>query len=253
MGTGTSRILAAGAMLAAALLCAPVLAADSSMRLDERWHSHPLRDRIFFFAGTDIASDSAFGWSGLVAAPLGFLEENGWRVRIAGGGGRYRYRTGNVVGGVNQARVMSGELLLGYRFSIGDGSATVYAGLHVENQRLAAPDPAHAAQGTEAGIKVAIELYRRFTPTLFGLASAAASTVHGGYQARAALAYEISEKLAVGVETAINGDERYDEPRAGILVQTTLGRASLSLAGGYLSNSDKGDGLYGTLSVYAAY
>lgn len=253
MGTGTSRILAAGAVLAAALLCTPGLAADSSMRLDERWHSHPLRDRIFFFAGTDIASDSAFGWSGVVAAPVGLLQEDGWRLRVAGAAGRYHYRTGNVAGGINEADALSGELMAGFRVSVGDGSATIYAGLHVEDQRLAAPDPGHAAQGTEAGIKVALELYRRFTPTLFGLASAAASTVHGGYQARAALAYEISEELAVGVETAVNGDERYDEPRAGILVQTTLGRASLSLAGGYLSNSDKGDGLYGTLSMYAAY
>jgi len=253
MGTGASRNFAAGAALAGALLGAPAFAADSSMRLDERWHSHPLRDRIFFFAGADIASDSAFGWSGFTAAPIGFLEEDGWRVRVAGGGGRYRYRTGNVAGGVNEASVMSGELMAGYRFSIGGGSATVYAGAHVENQRLAAPDPGHAAQGTEAGIKVAVELYRRFTGNIFGLASAAASTVHGGYQARAALAYEISEKLALGIEAALNGDERYDEPRAGLFVQTNFGRASWSLGGGYLSNSDKGDGFYGTLSVYAVY
>jgi hypothetical protein len=253
METGASRVVAAGAALAAALLCTPVLSADSSMRLDERWHSHPLRDRIFFFAGGDIASDSAFGWSGFTAAPIGFLEEDGWRLRVAGGGGRYRYRTDNVAGGVNEANVMSGELMAGYRFSSGSGSVTLYAGAHIENQILAAPDAGHAAQGTEAGIKVAAEFYRRFTPNLFGLASASVSSVHDSYQARAALAYEISETVAFGVEAAINGDERYDEPRAGVLVQTTFGRTSLSLSGGILSNSDKGDGLYGTLSVYAVY
>jgi hypothetical protein len=253
MGTGGNRKLAAGAALSAALLCAPAFAADSSMRLDERWHSHPLRDRVFFFAGTDIASDSAFGWSGITAAPMGFLEEDGWRVRLTGGGGRYRYRTSNVAGGVNEANVMSGELMAGYRSSSGSGSATIYAGAHIENQTLAAPDPGHAAQGTEAGIKVAVEFYRRFAPNFFGLASASASSVHDSYQARAALAYEISETVAFGIEAAINGDERYNEPRAGILVQTTFGRTSFSLSGGILSNSDKGDGLYGTLTVYAVY
>jgi hypothetical protein len=239
--------------LTAVLLGPPALAADSSMRLDERWHSHPLRDRIFFFAGTDIASDSAFGWSGFTAAPVGFLEDDGWRVRVAAGGGRYRYRTNNVADGINEANVMSGELMAGYRFSSGSGSATLYAGVHVENQSLDSPDAGHAAQGTEAGIKVAAEFYRRFTPKLFGLASASASTVHDSYQARASLAYEISETVAVGVEAAINGDERYDEPRAGILVQTTFGRTSFSVSGGILSNSDKGEGVYGTLSVYAVY
>lgn len=253
MGVLASRALAAGTALAAVLLCAPAFAADSSMRLDERWHSHPLRDRIFFFAGGDIASNSAFTWTGFTAAPLGLLEEDGWRIRVAGGGGRYRYRTGNVAGGVNEADVMSGELMTGYRFSVGGGTATFYVGGHIENQNLAAPDPGHEAQGTEAGIKVAVELYRRFTPRLFGLASTAASTVHASYHARAALAYEISETIAFGLEAAVNGDERYNEPRAGILMQTNFGRASLSLSGGFLSNSDKGDGLYGTLSIYAVY
>ncbi len=223
------------------------------MRLDERWHSYPLRDRIFFFAGGDIASDSAFTWAGFTAAPTGLLEEDGWRVRVAGGGGRYRYRTGNVAGGINEADVVSGELMTGYRFSAGGGTATFYVGAHVENQSLAEPDPDHEAQGTEAGIKFAVELYRRFTPQFFSLASAAVSTVHTGYQARAALAYEISEAVAFGMEASVNGDERYDEPRAGFLLQTNFGRASLSLSGGFLSNSDKGDGLYGTLSVYAVY
>jgi hypothetical protein len=248
-----SRKFAAGTALAGALLCVPALAADSSIRLDDRWQSHPLRDRVFFFAGADVASDSAYGWSGFVAAPLGLLDEDGWRVRVAGGAGRYRYTTGNVAGGVNEASIMSGELMAGYRFSSGSGSVTLYAGAHVENQNLAAPDPGHPAQGTEAGIKVAAEFYRRFTPNLFGLASASASSVHDSYQARAALAYEISATVAFGVEAAINGDERYDEPRVGILVQTTFGRTSFSLSGGILSNSDKGDGLYGTLSVYAVY
>jgi hypothetical protein len=252
MGARGSRNLAAGAALSAALFCTPAFAADSSIRLDERWHSHPLRDRVFFFAGADVANDSAYGWSGFVASPLGLLDEDGWRVRVAGGAGRYRYTTGNVAGGVNEASIMSGELMAGYRFSSGSGSATLYAGAHIENQNLAAPDPGHEAQGTEVGIKVSAEFYRRFTPNFFGLASASASSVHDSYQARAALAYDISETVSFGVEVAINGDERYDEPRAGILVQTTLGRTSFSLSGGIL-NSDKGDGLYGTLSVYAVY
>ena len=49
------------------------------------------------------------------------------------------------------------------------------------------------------------------------------------------------------------GDVRYVEPRAGIYASATYGRSVLTLAGGALSNSDKGRGIYATLSLYAPY
>jgi hypothetical protein len=51
----------------------------------------------------------------------------------------------------------------------------------------------------------------------------------------------------------VHGDERYNEPRAGLFVQSTDGRTTVSLAGGYLLNSDKGSGVYGTVSLNATY
>ena len=54
-----------------------------------------LTRRLFFFGGVDIARDTAFGWSGIVA-PFAHLDEDGTRIRIFGGHGRYRYDTGAV-------------------------------------------------------------------------------------------------------------------------------------------------------------
>ena len=254
MTSGASRPLGAAALLTATILCCiPARGADSTVRPDLSPRMHPFRERLLFFAGADVARDSTYGWTGLVAAPVGLLHEDGLRLRVMGGAGAYRYRTGNVPGGVNAAATVSAELMVGYRFSLAGTFITTYVGGHVENQSLATADPGHAAQGTEAGIKLALELYRRFTPRIFVTASASVSTVHDAHYARATVGYEFADTFALGIEAAVNGDARYDEPRAGVFVQSNLGSTGFTLAGGMLSNSDKGDGYYGTLSVHAIY
>jgi hypothetical protein len=253
MGRERNRIATAAAVFtAAALLCTPLLAADTPPRLD-RIDPQPLKNRVFFFAGGDVARDSFFAWSGVVGAPLVQLHEDGPRFRLMAGTGRYRYRTGAVPSGINEGRIVSGESMLGYRRALGPTMAKAFIGAHVEEQRLAAPDPGHRAQGTAAGIKGALELFHRIGSELFLSAAAAASTVHRSYHARAALARELPSGFAVGAEVAINGDVRYREPRAGLFMQGSYGRTVLALSGGYLSNSDKGGGGYATLSLFAYY
>lgn len=252
MASGAGRRIAAGVALVAALACAPARAADSAPRPDLP-PLPSLKNRVFLFSGGDVAGDAFFLWSGVVGAPQGFLHEDGPRFRMLVGAGRYRYRTDAVAGGVNEGRILSGELMAGYRLTAGETVATLFAGAHMENQNLVAPDPNHPAQGAEAGVKVALELYRRLAPDLFATASASASTVHRGYHARAALAREHPSGAAAGIEAAILGDARYREPRAGVFVRTIRGRMIMTLAGGYLSNSGKGQGAYGSLSLYVPY
>lgn len=251
------RIRAPGALarafVAASCTCAsPALAGDAAIRTDFLSADH-LKRRIFFFSGLDVARDSAFGWAGLTAAPIGLLSEDGLRIRIMGGAGRYRYRTSSVPGGSNEGNVGSGEILLGFHGSLREVSFTAYLGAHLEDQRLAAPDPGNAAAGTAFGIKAAMEAHVRINPIWAVTASGAASTVHRSYHARAAIAREISVGFTMGFEAAVLGDARYVEPRAGLFVSTTYGQSVFTLASGMLSNSDKGGGAYVTLSLYAPY
>lgn len=253
MGGGTTRALALGAAIAAASsFSTTLLAGDAPIRPDAPSTPSP-RDRLFFFAGGDVARDSHFAWAGLTGAPQGLLHEDGARIRVMGGVGRYRYRTSAVPGGVNEGHVSSGEILFGFRHALGPAIVTAFLGLHVENQRLAAPDPGHPAEGTAAGIKAAIELYARLTPASFITASASASTVHASYHARGTYGRELSSRLAYGIEAALNGDVRYVEPRVGLFVQIAYQRTTVALSGGYLSNSGKGGGSYASLSIYAPY
>lgn len=255
-GKETARVRAVAAVMAAmSVFCPAVRAGDRAIDLIEidMTAPPPPADRLFFFSGGDIARDSRFVWAGLVTAPLGYLQDDGLRVRVAGGGGRYRYRTNAVPGGTNDAQLVSGELLLGYRHAIGSTAITAYLGAHVESQLLAEFDPGHRAQGVATGVKAAIEIYARLSPDSFAAASASMSTVHASYHARGAFAREYPKGFALGIETTVHGDARYVEPRLGAFAQMTFRRAVFTLSGGYLFNSDKGSSPYATLSVYAPY
>jgi len=246
------RALAGAAAAAVVFSPVPARPADAPVRMasPEPWS---LRDRLFFFGGADFAGDSRFAWAGVTAAPRGLLHEDGLRVRLAGGVGRYRYRAGALPGSTNEVDVTSGELLVGYRLGFGTAAVTAYAGAHVESQDLQMPDPGHETAGTSAGVKAALEYFDRPVEDWFVAASAAASSANRSYYGRIAAAREHPSGLAVGAEASINGDKRYREPRVGLFVQRTYGRTNFALAGGYLHNSDRGDGAYGSLSVYAPY
>lgn len=250
MGTVAGRFVAALCACLAAIGGGAAYAADAAIRADRA--APQLTDRISFFAGGDVARASYFVWAGIVGAPFGLLHEDGLRVRAMGGGGRYRYRTGAVHGGINEGTVATGEFMLGFRRNLATANVTLYLGANVESQRLAAPDPGHEAQGAAGGVKVALEFYQRLGADMYWTASAAASTVHRAYHARAAYARE-HDAFAYGFEAAVNGDARYVEPRAGLFAQSRYGRTTLQLSGGVLSNSENGTSPYATLSLYAPY
>jgi hypothetical protein len=240
------HFLAAASMCLAAGL-APASAADTPIRADRA-----LADRLAFFSGGDAAGQSFFVWAGVVGAPFGMLHEDGLRFRAVAGGGRYRYRTGAVPGGRNEGTITSGELAIGFHRNFGAANLALYVGAHIEEQRLAAPDPGHEAQGTTAGLKAALEFYHRLNPQFFWTASVSASTVHRAYHARAALGREHGH-FTYGIETAVHGDVRYVEPRAGLFAQMRYGRTTIQLSGGILRNSENGTSPYGTISLYAPY
>ncbi len=212
-----------------------------------------LKNRLFLFGGFDVAPDSSFGWTGIVLAPWSRLDEDGLRLRVMGGLGRYRYRTDAVAGGVNEGTVSSGEIMLGWRRAFDPTVVVVYLGGQIEEHQLRDPDPGNPVSGTTPGLKGAIELFSRPWPDYIATAFASASTVHNNYQARAAFTRELNSSLALGVEGTILGNARYVEPRVGLVAIATIADRKLSLSGGYLSNSDKGDGLYLTLSLYAPF
>ena len=238
-----------GAALALGVVCFGAVAATADQVSPADW----LTRRLFFFAGVDIARDTAFGWSGIVIAPFARLEEDGTRIRIFGGYGRYRYDTGAVPSGINTGQISSGELLIGRRIAFDAATLVAYAGAHVQHHALQAPDPSNPVAGTSAGLKALLEIHWRALQNFVATTSLSASTVYRSYTARAALVHDFPPSFQLGVEAAAFGDARYSELRGGFLMRTKLATAELALAAGMLSNSDRGSGVYTTLSLYAPF
>lgn len=239
------------AFAAAAAWSSPVIAAEiivipPPLRI-------PIENRADFFGGIDASKDSYSTWLGITYAPAGRLDQDGWRLRAAGGRGGYRYRTGNVPGGINHASVFSGELLGGYRHTFGPVIASAYLGFHVEEQALAFPDAANPTAGFASGVKAALELYARLWHRYIATGFVTVSSTHNKYNARASLMRELDPRWAFGIETGALGDERTTEIRAGLIGTLTWRRRIVALSLGALDNSDNGSGGYATLSVYSPF
>lgn len=247
MGRTARRLGALAVCLTAGLFAFPASSNDAPLTPPS------LKDRLFAFGGVDTARGSTSAWMGLVASPLTRLRDNGMRIRVMGGYGRYSYDTSNVPGGVNDGDYTSGEFMLGWRHDIRGVIVTTYLGGHIEHHSLANPDPGNPVTGTTAGIKAIVELFARPAPGWIASANASLSSVYAGYSLRGMIARELNPKLLLGLEAAFLGNERYHEPRAGLAAQFMWGEQILSLAAGALDNSDKGTGYYLTTSLYLPF
>jgi hypothetical protein len=217
-----------------------------------------IADRADAFSGIDMTMDSIFAWAGATYAARGRLDEDGLRLRMAGGTGFYRYRNAALPGGENRAMVFSGEFLAGYRHRFGPIIASVYGGVHAEQQTLRMPDPSNPTAGGETGIKLAGEIYSHLLSQYVVNAFATISSVHGKYNMRASISrafeFPLSHGIwALGIEAGALGDRRASEIRLGLAAAMTWQRRILAFAGGITDRSDKGRGAYATLSIYAPF
>jgi hypothetical protein len=224
-----------------------------------RGRMNPYVDRkTDFFGGIDAAKSTTFAWMGVTWAPMGILDDDGWRIRLKGGAGHYTYRTPVSPDGSNDANAFSAEALGGYRKTFDNVLGQrlyvgAFAGLHYEDQILIYNDPANRAAGSELGIIGSIEVYSRIADRYVATAFATVSSVHNKYHAKATLLYELNGTWALGGELAVLGDARYDEQRVGAVAALYWQKRIISLSAGALENSGRGNGGYLTLSVYSPF
>ena len=174
-------------------------------------------------------------------------------MRALGGAGHYRYRTQSIAGGENSGTVSAGEILIGKRLCFDPTTISAYAGLEIKNCSLRLPDSGNPVTGTKAGIKSVFEVYTRFAPEWFVTAYGNISSVYRSYSARGAINRDLTSNFTLGAEGAVMGDERSNEIRAGIIAGIKFGQNIATIAGGVMQNSDKGSGMYTTLTYYTQF
>ncbi|MFK8250925.1 cellulose biosynthesis protein BcsS [Ancylobacter terrae] len=212
-----------------------------------------LEGRLYFYSGIDVGRDSAYGWAGTAWSPFGAMDKEGFRLRVQGGGGRYRYRTGFVPGGWNTGTGTDGEVLGGWQFQSGTTAFTLYGGINVASDILDHPDPSNPAQGTQAGGKIVGEWFMRPAEGWVLTASASYATVFETATARATVARRLFAEVDAGAEAAYYRDSQSQEAKFGLFVATPIAGRTFTLSSGWRWSDDSDPGLYGMLTLFAPF
>jgi hypothetical protein len=108
--------------------------------------------RFLLFASTDLWRHGGFAHGGLLWSPHG-VDREGFALKVAFGGGAYRYISG-ALGHINvEGRQLSGEFLLGWRFIRHRLFLTALVGFDFQQHRLSPDDPSAGLRGGHVGAR----------------------------------------------------------------------------------------------------
>lgn len=207
-------------------------------------------------------SDFASAWTGISAGPQsvyyfagaayaigGDLDRDGLVARIGFGGGEYRTDGSDPQDVVNYGA----DLMLGYRVQWSDAAVMLYAGGDFREHDN--HDPGADIQGAELGIKALVEVYAPLSDAFYVSAFGSYSTAFDSFNASARLAYRLTDRIAVGPETAALGSQGFDQARTGIAAAYWIGeKTELAASAGYAWSMNGGDGgIYGVINLYTRF
>lgn len=210
--------------------------------------------RLLLFASTDLWRHGGFAHGGVLWSPDG-LDRDGFALKVAFGGGAYRYVSG-ALGQVDvDGRQMAGELLLGWRFVRGPVSVTAFAGLDVQQHRLSPDDASAGLRGRYAGAKTGFELWFEPDPGAMVAAHGFVSTVGPSYNARLAAGWRVLDTAYVGPEVqGFAFDDNYKQWRTGLhITALRFGGLEWSAGLGWAGDSDNRASLYGRLGLLSRH
>jgi hypothetical protein len=235
----------AAVVLAAAISCLSASCAHADMfRRDD--------DTLLFFSGTDLWRQGSFSFGGGLWSPGG-IDREGLTFKFLGGAGSYRYLSGALGDIEVTGRQFTGFAMAGYRFVQEKTIVTVFAGLDVQDHRLAPDDPTNPLRGIHAGIRGAIEFWYEPDAHSMWAADVSASSVGPSYSWRVAVGWRVFDSFYLGPEAAaFAGDDTYRQLRAGLHI-TGFRAATVewSLGAGWLRDSSEHEGFYGRLGMIA--
>jgi len=207
-------------------------------------------------AALDVVADgvSQRAFSGAVIgtiAPYSDLETSGLRLRIAGLGGVYRYNsTATLTSPAHgiEGRLADGAAMVGYEWVTKTTTVAGYVGAEIVNNHITPDDPNNTVKGTRGGLRIGVDAY--VTPSDQTMLSGVAyySTNNSAYYARGKFGMAIGDRVYIGPEVAILGDNFFRQMRIGGHVSgVRFGALQLGVATGFMSDRVRGSGAYGTL------
>ena len=197
------------------------------------------------------ASSSSYWsiWSGITWAPFGSVRDTGWRLRAAGGGGRYTYSGALLVNNWPtptdfQGTSLFAEALAGYQAQIGIWTLKPFVGVAYQAQRITPTDPFNPLAGARTGAKAVLENWFAITPAVWASVDGSWTSIYNGVWSRGRLGVRVLRDyvpdLSIGPEISAFADQSRDarwEPRlttinAGVFVRYAWERGEITVSGG---------------------
>jgi hypothetical protein len=211
------------------------------------------------FTGVEASDNYASVYVGAGTALGKGLYEPGFRLRAVGSFGRYHYDGTLLTDGAYVPTTFDGEdaflaALAGYQFHTGNFIAKLFAGIEAEDQHISPHDPNNAVQGSEVGLRLAVETWLDISPRLFVSADASYGTAFQEYCALARLGFRVRPRLALGLEGGTLGNEEYNAGKGGGFVRLDVRNIEFTLSGGFTGNYlEDQPSSYVALGVYRTF
>jgi Cellulose biosynthesis protein BcsS len=240
----SSRSVLSVALVLAAIGGSPAWSADMPMPEPPERLEH-----LFLFGGTDYNSfNSYFAWGGATWAPWG-LDKSGPRFTGFGGYGTYTYNTS--VNSRNHGRFGTTDGLIGWAIATEKTNTKFMVGINAQDQILTAPDPTNPVQGSKIGVKGQIDTW--ITPTdstmIFALGSYSTAFRTWYTELKLGVALLHDTEVYIGPQVIGLGNERFQQWRVGAhITGMHLGIVNVTIAGGYMNESDLGGGAYAMIT-----
>jgi hypothetical protein len=207
-------------------------------------------DRTFLYSGGDFNSfNSYFAYVGGTFAPFG-QDASGLRVGGFAGAGSYEYETTSRIRSTGKFSTADG--MIGWGIVTEKTNTKFMIGANIQDQILSRPDPTNPVQGTKTGFKAHVDTYMNPTSSTMMFALGSYSTAFRTYysEMKFGIAVLNDVDVFVGPQFIALGNQRFDQWRVGLhLTGMHLGLINVGIAGGYLHESDLGNGAYGMISA----
>ncbi len=209
---------------------------------------------IEIWAGADGTSHAWSLYSGLTYAPFGPLANDGWRVRMVGGYGEYRYQGGaQVQNATVDGSVTFADLLVGYQTRYAATTIKAFAGINADLQHLDPDDPDNAVNGDEIGWKAAVEGWVDVNPTTWAALDLSFASAHESFSSRLRLGYRIWPELSLGIEAGAFGNAESESGRGGAFVRYEWAGGEISVSAGVSGDIASPTNPYGALVWLTRY
>lgn len=205
---------------------------------------------VYTWLGGAISNGYGGTYTGGIASLNKNLLSDGVVLRGDLGGGNYTYNRSTFPSATIPGSVATygGDAMVGYRKSVGAGWMTGYVGANVETHDNR--DPAAVLSGTKAGVKGIVEYFGPISPSFDISGYASYSSAFSTYTAFGRVGYKLVDKVKVGPEASLFGNDAYRDGRLGGFIGLETPFGEIAISGGYRRPFTTGpDGYYANLYV----